>query len=126
MEPGLAPDPVAVGGEADALAGDGGIEIGEGVEVAVGDRLVDMDPERLGGLELGGVGRQIDEAEAFRDDEPGRVVPAGVVEHEHDDAVAPRASLAGEEREDGLEVLFGDAGGEMTCSSRQWPVRRRR
>ena len=126
MEAGLAPDAVAVGGEADALVSDGGIEIGEAVEVAVGDRLVDMDPERLGGLELGGIGGQVDKAEALGDNKPGRAVPAGVVEHEHDDAVAPRASLAGEEREAGLEVLFGDAGGEVTFSSRRSWVRRRR
>src|SRR5918993_6117113 len=101
MEAGLAPDPVAVGGEADALTGDGGVEIGEAVEGPVGDRLVEVDPQGLGGLELGGAGGQIDEAEALGDDKPGRAVPAGVVEPEHEDAVTARAGLAGEKGEDG-------------------------
>ena len=55
MEAGLAPDPIAIGGEADALASDGFVEIGEGVEVPVDDRLVEVDPQRLDRLELGGV-----------------------------------------------------------------------
>jgi hypothetical protein len=113
VETGLASDPIAVGGEADALAGDSGVRFGEAAEVPVDDRLVEVDPQRLGGLELGGVGRQVDEAEALGDGETGRAVPAGVVEHEHDDAVPPGACLSGEEREDVLEVLLGDAGGEI-------------
>jgi hypothetical protein len=67
MEAGLAPDAVAVGGEADALTGDGGIELGEAIEVPVGDRLVEVDPQRLGWLEFGSIGRQVDEADAFGD-----------------------------------------------------------
>ncbi len=56
MEAGLAPDAVSVRVEGDALAGDDGVEIGEAVEVAVDDRLVEVDPQRLGGLELRGIG----------------------------------------------------------------------
>ncbi len=107
MEPGLAPDPVAVGVEGDALAGDGGVELGEGFEVPVGERLIDMDPQRLGWLELGAVGRQVDEPQAIGHREPGRAVPAGVVEHEQDDPVAPGAGLAGEERQHVFEVARG-------------------
>ena len=77
MEPGLSFDPSLVGVEGDALPGDGGVEIGEGIEVPVGDRLVDMDPQRLGRLELGGVGRQVDEADALGDREPRRGSFAG-------------------------------------------------
>ena len=79
----------------------------ERVEVLVGDGLVDMRPERLGRRELGGVGRQVDEAEALGHDEAGRAVPAGVVEHEQDHAVGSGARLAGEEREHVLEVARG-------------------
>ena len=107
MEAGLAPDPVAVGVEGDALAGDGGIELGEGVEVSVDDRLVDVGPQRLGRLELGRVGWEMDEAEAIGHGEAGRAVPAGVVEHEHDDPLRPGAGLAREEREHVLEVARG-------------------
>ena len=56
MEAGLAPDAVSVGVEGHTLAGDGFVEIGEAVEVPVDDRLVEVDPQGLGGLELGGAG----------------------------------------------------------------------
>ena len=107
MEAGLAPDPVAVGVEGDALAGDGGVELGEGVEVSVGDGLVDVDPQRLGRLELGAIGWQVDEAEAIGHREPRGAVPAGAVEHQDDDPTAPGAGLAREEREHVLEVAPG-------------------
>lgn len=53
METGPALDAGAVGVERDAVRGDGGNGAGEGVEVPVGDGLIDMDRERLGGLQLG-------------------------------------------------------------------------
>ena len=73
MEAGLASDEVAVVVEGDASLGDDGVEVGEGVEVPVDDGFVDVDPEGLGGLQLRGVGRQVDEADAFGDGEPGAV-----------------------------------------------------
>ena len=66
MEAGLASDQIAVVAEGDALFGDHGVEVGKRVEVLVDDGLVDMDPEGLGRLQLGGVGRQVDEADALR------------------------------------------------------------
>jgi hypothetical protein len=39
--------------EGDASFGDGGIEVGEGLEVLVDDRLVDEGPEGSGGLQFG-------------------------------------------------------------------------
>lgn len=50
----------------------------------------------LGGLELRRVGRVEDEADAVRNREARRRVPAGIVELEHDDAVAPGADRRGE------------------------------
>ena len=126
MEAGLTPDPIAVGVEGNTLAGDDGVELGQAIEVPVDDRLVEVDPQRLGWLELWGVGWQVNEADPLGDGETGRAVPAGVVEHEQDDAVPSSARLPGEEREDILDVSLGDAGGEMTCSSRRWRARRRR
>jgi len=41
--------------EGDASFGGGGIEIGEGLEVLVDDRLVEEGPEGFGGLQLGSV-----------------------------------------------------------------------
>ncbi len=113
MEASLAPDAVAIGVEGDALAGDGGVEIGEGLEAPGDDRLVDMDPEGLGGLQLGRVRGQVDEPETLGRGEPGRAVPAGVVERQEDDAVRSRARLAGEEGQDVFEIPLGDAGREM-------------
>jgi hypothetical protein len=71
-----------------------------------------MDPEGLGRLKLGGVGWQVNEADALGHGER-RGVPAGAVEHEDDDPVAPCAGLAGEEREGVLEELLVDAGREI-------------
>ncbi len=108
----MATDEVAVFFECDASLGDHGIEVGEGVEVAVDDGLVDVGPEGLGRLQLGGVGRQIDETDAVGDCER-RSMPAGAVEDEDDDPVASGTGLAGEERERGLEQFLVDAGREV-------------
>ena len=126
MEAGLTPDPVSVGVEGNTLTSDDGVELGEAVEVPIDDRLVDMDPQRLSWLEFGSVGRQVNEPDALGHDESGRAVPAGIVEHEQDDAVPSGARLPGEEREHVLEVALGNAGGEMTCNSRRSWARQRR
>ncbi len=110
MEAGLAPDAVSVGVEGHTLAGDGFVELGEGVEVPVDDWLVEVDPQRLGWLEFWGVGRQVDETDALGHGQTGWAVPAGVVEDEQDDAVPPGTRLPGEEGEHILEVALGDAG----------------
>ena len=109
----MAPDAVSVGVEGHTLAGDGFVQIGEAAEVPVDDRLVEMDPERLDRLELGGVGRQVDEAEALGHGQIGWAVPAGVIEDEQDDTVPAGARLPGEEGEHILEVALGDAGREI-------------
>ena len=46
VESRLAFDAVAIGVEGDALAGDGGVEIGEGLEMSVDDRL-DRGPRKV-------------------------------------------------------------------------------
>ena len=94
MEAGLAADRLGIVVERDTLLSNGGVEVFEGLEVFVGDGLVDVGPEGFGGLELRGIGRQVDEADALRHGEAGSGVPAGAVEHEEDDAVAPRAGLS--------------------------------
>ena len=95
------------------MVGDDGVEVCKGLEVGVGDGLVDVDPERLGRLQLGRVGWQVDEADAFGDRQAGGGVPAGAVEDEEDDAVAAGAGLAGEEREGVGEELRVDAGPDV-------------
>ena len=73
VKAGLAFEAAAVGIEGDALRGDSCVELGEGVEVLVDDWLVDMDPERLRRLQLGGVGRHLDEADTLGTTRPGAV-----------------------------------------------------
>ena len=109
MEAGLAADELAIVAEGDAALGDGGVEVGEGVEVLVDDRLVHVDPEGFGRLQLGRIGRQEDEADALRDGERFGM-PAGAVEDEDDDPVAAGPRLAREEGEGVLEELLVDAG----------------
>ncbi len=88
--------------------GDDLLEIGKGLEVLVGERLVEDGPEVLGGLKLGGVWGQVDEPEALGHDQVGRGVPAGVVELKHDDAIPPRPSLARKQRQQRGEERLGD------------------
>ena len=82
-----------------ASLGEDGVKVIDGVEVVVGDWLVDEGPEVLGWLEFRRIGRQIDEPDAWRHIEAGFGVPSGIVEHEDDNALASCASLACEGRE---------------------------
>lgn len=108
----MAADEFSIVAEGDAALGDDGVEFGEAVEVPVNDRLVDMNPEGLGRLKLGRIGREVDEADAVGHGER-RGVPAGAVECEDDDPVGSRAGLAGEERQGVLEECLVDAGSEI-------------
>ena len=112
MEACLVSDESAVVGECDAARGEDGIEVLEGVEVAVGDRLVEVDPECLGRLQLRGIWREVDETDAFGHGE-WRGVPAGAVENEDDDAVPAGAGLAGEEFQGVLEQALVHARREI-------------
>ena len=112
MEAGLASDEIAVVGEGHAPVGDDGVEVGDRLEVPVDDGLVYVDPEGLGRLQLGGVWRQEDEADALGHSERQGVV-AGAVEDEDDDPVPPGSGLAGEEREGALEEGLADAWREI-------------
>src|SRR4051812_32136734 len=80
--------------------GDDLLEIGKGLEVLVGEWLVEDGPEVLSGLKLGGVWGQVDEPEALRHDQVRRGVPASVsvVELKHDDALASCPGFAGKQR----------------------------
>jgi hypothetical protein len=95
VEPCLASDEIAIVAEGDTALG---VEVGESLDVLVDDGFFHADPEDFGWLQLGRVGRQIDEADDLGNGE-WRGVPARAVEHQDDDAVAAGAGLAGEERE---------------------------
>ena len=71
----------------------------------IDDWLIHQGPEMLRGLEFGRVGRQEDEADPLGDDQALGSMPAGIVEHENDAALAARAGLA---REGGEQ--FGEEG----------------
>lgn len=74
-----------------ASLGDGGVDIVDGIEVSVGEGFVDERPKMLGRLQFRGARGLIDEPDAVRNREVFRRVPAGIVELQHDDAVAAGA-----------------------------------
>src|SRR3954452_23407759 len=96
-------DPVRIVGEIAAPLCQGLIEIGQGVEIAVGQRLVDHGPEMLGRLEFRGIGRQELQADAVGDLQILGDMPAGTIEDEHDDLVGSGPDVAGERRQDPAE-----------------------
>ncbi len=66
-------------------------------------------PERLGGLQFGTVGRQVDQPDAVRHGEVGQGVPAGVVEQQHDALLGTGADRACEGLEQAGEERLGHA-----------------
>jgi hypothetical protein len=89
--------------------GDDGVEFVQRSEVPIDDRLVQQGPEMFGGLEFGRIGRQEDQADPVGDDQAFGAMPARVVEHEDDAALAPctgpvsRAKVASSSAKKGLE-----------------------
>ena len=83
----------------EAAVGDGSFQIGECVEVLVGERLIEDRPEVLSGLKLGGVWGQVDEPDPIPNSQVRCGVPAGVVELKHEDALASRPGLARKQRQ---------------------------
>ena len=107
----VCPEAELIAFEDPATVCDGAFEIGEGVEVLVGERLVEDGPEVLGGLKLGRVAGQVDEPDPIRHDQVRRSVPAGVVEPEHTrmrsrPAPASRVNSASSAAKNGLETPF--------------------
>src|SRR3954452_14130595 len=86
--------------------GDGGAEVVERGEMPIGDWLIHQRPEMLGRLEFGGIGWQEDQADPLGDGQAFGSMPAVVVEHEDDAAVAAGPGLAREgDQELGKEGL---------------------
>ena len=106
---------VEIGGshEGSAPLGERVIEVLDRREVLVGERLVEHGPEAFGRLELGTVGRQVDEPDALGDGQAGSRVPAGVVEDEDDDPVPTGTGLTGEGGEELLEERLGNTVGDI-------------
>jgi len=96
MEAGPALDLFGLLGEGDTLGGDFLVEFCDGCDVLVDDGLVDKRPKSFGGLQLWGVGRQINDANAIRDFEIGWPMPSRIVEHEKDYAAQACSGFARE------------------------------
>lgn len=114
-----------------ASVGDGLVEIGERVEILVGDRLIDERPEAFRRLQLGTVGRQEDEFDSVGNIRSGGTVPPGIVEDKNDDAISPGAGLFDEfgkhRLEEGLvhhgrEVPDGFAAGRLNKGGQMKPL----
>ena len=73
-------------GKGDALAGDFFFEFFDSRDVLIDDRLIDERPKGFGGLKLGTIGGQINQANPIGDFQIGWPMPARIVEHEQDDA----------------------------------------
>src|SRR5437588_10257759 len=99
MEIGGFGDGVLVLVECAAAYRDGRVEIIDRIEVPVDEWLVDKRPKMLGGLQFRTVGGLVDQSDAIWDGQIFRAVPARIVEHENDDAVAPSGGLPGERPE---------------------------
>ena len=113
METALPFDAVGVFRQFAALLGDSVVEIGDGLEVLVGDGFIDVDPERFSRLKFRRVGRKMDETQAVRDAQSGPAVPAGIVEHEDDDVVLACTDLFCKQTQQGFEEKLGDAVGQI-------------
>src|SRR6266851_1986131 len=72
---------------------DRGIEIVDGCEMSIDERLVDEGPKVLCRLQLRAVGGLEDQPDAVGNGEVFRTVPAGLVEYDNDDALAAGTGL---------------------------------
>src|SRR3954469_14802107 len=79
--------------------GDDVLEISKGLEVLVGERLIQNGPEVFSRLKLGGVWGQVDGPDPIRHSQVRLSVPTGAVEPEDDDAILSRPSLTGKQRQ---------------------------
>lgn len=95
--------------ERSASLGKNRIDLGEGLEAAVGEGLVDDRPQPFGRLEFRRVGREEDEAHTLGNRKPGFAMPAGVVEDENDAARLSRADRLGELGQKLFEQRLADA-----------------
>src|SRR3954467_8633297 len=104
----VCPEAELIAYEDPATVCDRAFQIGQGLEVAVREWLIQKGPEVLGGLKLGRVRGQAGEPDPSRHDQVGRGVPAGAVEPKHDDALPSRPSLPGKQRQQRGKEWLGD------------------
>jgi len=96
-----------------AALGDEGAQFVQRGDMPIDDRLVHQRPEPLGGLEFRTAGRQENEADPVGNGQAFGAMPARVVEHEDNAALAARAGLAREGGEQFGEEGFREAAAEI-------------
>ena len=99
--------------EAAAPRGNGAIEVVDGFEVLVDERLIDKGPEALSGLEFRATRRLIDQPDAVWNWKTFRAMPAGIIELQDDDAIAAGTSLTREGGEQFGKERFVDPVGKI-------------
>ena len=97
--------------EAAAPRRNGAIEVVDGFEVLIDERLIDKGPKALSGLKFRAAWRLIDEPDAVWNWKIFRAVPAGIIKLQDDDAIAAGTRLACEGGEQfGKERLVDPVG----------------
>src|SRR4029453_10840407 len=99
----VCPEAELIAVEDPATVCDRAFQIGQGLEVAVREWLIQKRPEGLGGLKLGRVRGQVDGPDPVRNSQVRLSVPAGAVEPEHDDAIPSRPGLTGKQGQEPCE-----------------------
>ncbi len=88
-------------------------EVLDAREVLVDQGGVGQRPEVLGGLQLGGIGRQKQQVHMIRHAQMDAGVPAGAIQDEHNLLVGAGTDLAGERGQFHLKERNADGGSEM-------------
>src|SRR5215470_4441064 len=91
----------------------GAIEVVDGFEMLVDERLIDKGPEAFSGLEFWAAWRLIDEPDAVWNWKIFRAMPAGIVKLQDDDAIAAGTSLTREGGEQFGKERFVDPVGKI-------------
>ncbi len=105
----VCPETERIAIEASATVCDDAFQIGEGLEVLVGEWLIQDGPEVLSRLKLGRVRGQVGEPDPVRHGQVWLSVPTGAVQPEHDDALPSRPDLTGKQGQEPCEERLGDA-----------------
>ena len=105
----VCPEAELIAFEDPATVCDRAVQIGQGLEVAVREGLIQNRPEVLSRLELGRVRGQAGEPDPIQHSQVRCGVPAGTVQPEHDDAILSRPGLTGKQGQERGEERLGDA-----------------
>jgi hypothetical protein len=105
-------DPVRIVGEITPPLCQDLIEIGQSVEMLIGQRHIDHGQEMLCRLEFRGIGRQELEADAVGNLQILGDMTTGAIDNEHNDLVRPGSDVAGERGQGPVEHRCVHRGGQ--------------